>query len=138
MNEILQLTVETFGDLVLELSEELDQLILVVEGLLAQDTYQGLDSLVNDPRLDFRLDGGGDTGDGVGGDSASEERLEVVVDMVFLEGLNEGLEVGEVLGEGGEVQRGWPNYPHGLGVVWPPLKPPLFGLFILILIFKYF
>lgn len=65
---------------------------------------QGLDSLANDPRLDFRLNRSGDTGDGVGGDSASEERLEAMVAVGFLEGLDEGLEVGEVLGEGGEVR----------------------------------
>lgn len=76
-DEILQLVVEALGDSGLELSEELDQLVLVVEASwVAQEASQGLNALAVDPRLDFGLDGGGDAGDGVGGGSASEKQFE--------------------------------------------------------------
>jgi hypothetical protein len=39
----------------------------------------------------------------VGGGSTSEEGFEGVVAVGFVEGVDEGLKVGEVLGEGGEV-----------------------------------
>jgi hypothetical protein len=49
----------------------------------------------------------------VGGVSASEEGFEGVVDVGFVEGVDEGLKVGEVLGEGGEV---WVLGEDGVGL----------------------
>jgi hypothetical protein len=115
-DEILQLAVEALGESVLELSEEIDQLVLVVEGLflaVAQDASQGLDALAVDPGLDFGLDCCGDAGDGVGGGSASEEGFEGVVAVGFVEGVDESLKVGEVLGEGGKV---WVLGEDGVGL----------------------
>jgi hypothetical protein len=49
----------------------------------------------------------------VGGGSASEEGFEGVVAVGFVEGVDKGLKVGEVLGEGGEV---WVLGEDGVGL----------------------
>lgn len=56
------------------------------------------------PGLNFGLDGAGDSGNGVSRDPASQEASEAITAAGFMEGLDEGFEVGEVLREGGEMR----------------------------------
>ncbi|PON59498.1 hypothetical protein TorRG33x02_288200 [Trema orientale] len=102
-DQVLQLAVEPVRDSVLELSQEPGQLVLVLEGV-PQAPGEGADGLAVDPGLDFGPDRGGDPGEGVSRDSASEEGGEPVAGSGALEGLDEGFEAGEELGEGREIR----------------------------------
>ncbi|PON42741.1 LOW QUALITY PROTEIN: hypothetical protein PanWU01x14_279750 [Parasponia andersonii] len=104
-DQVLQLAVEPDRDSVLELSQEPGQLVLVLvlEGV-PQGAGEGADALAVDPGLDFGPDRGGDPGEGVSRDSASEEGGEPVAGSGALESLDEGFEAGEELGEGREIR----------------------------------
>ena len=92
--------IKPLRDSVLELGQELDHLIIV--GQLPQRSGEILDPFPVDPGLNFGLNGLGDSGDGVSRGSASEEAGEAMAAGV-LQGVDQVLEAGEMVGEGGEM-----------------------------------
>ena len=90
-NQILQLVTEALRDSILELGQELDQLVIV--GQLAQRSGEILDPLAVDPGSNFGLNGPGNSGDGLGGGSASEEAGEAMAPGL-LQGVNQVFEAG--------------------------------------------